>query len=257
MPYLIFVLIALSCVSIVSCSWIAKKITCIPAQVIPDSTNLYVKVYLCILFTCVWISLTPYEEFPAHSNAFWEWQVPQYFALHVIFSFLKNDADHLKSSILYKSLIFSIASLSSFLSSFTIITIVWSARSSKAFQTILFSTLQPSLSCLFVFAGRRSEKFLLATECHLLELLSCFESFAYGVAKSDGFMSWKIPLYGFLSFSLGVGAIGITDYFLPISQRITQGTASTQDRQAKRHTKREGQDTKKEASAENPMSQRV
>ena len=182
------------------------------------SMRLFVRVWFCMLFACLWLSVQPRQRVSVVALG-WEWQLPLYAAIPVVLTF-NRQTRRITACLLLEKIGVAIGAC---LSALVILTVVWVARRSQIWQGVVLSLMQPtfSASCVLLQSARKNLRTGLF-HTHILETIIVFDSFTYGSTFSETFTVWKLPVFAFVSYIFGVFVVFMGALFIALPWTVRQ-----------------------------------
>ena len=228
MPWSIFIILFVAATTLPAC-WLGCNRLCVrlPARctrLFSGHARVFVRVWLCTSFATVWLSIQPRQRIDATSPD-WEWQLPLYAVIPVVLIFGDSDKAVTGCTML---LHVGIAAVGCFLA-FLIIVVIWLSRGSQAAQGTVFSCIQPTVSAaVIVFQRRCRSSWVKSVQySHLLQVLVTFQSFVYGTTSSASFTAWKLPVFAFVCYTVGLVFIFMCALF--VAPRWTCGISEANE----------------------------
>ncbi len=176
------------------------------------SSRAFLRTWTSMLCCTLWLSLQPTNTLILLTGE-WEWQLPLFSAIPVVLTFGEEDPCISAFVMLCRLGIGAIGCILSF----TVCTIVWLVKSEKVLQGVFLCAIQPLISGLFVLSQRRTTKQSLKRHIHyshLLEIQIVFQSVLYGFISESSFVVWKLPVFVFASYTIGLYFIFSTVLFV-------------------------------------------
>lgn len=208
MPWIVFVLFVVFLCLMPLC-WLScnRLCRCFPAKyaLTAKRTRIFLRAWFASLFVCIWLSAKPRQHVvPVDGEDFsaWEWQLPLYAAIPVVFTLSDSERRISLCVILLNLAVVAVASLVAFI----IVSVTWACKASKDAQIVVFSLLQPTASSVAILLQNvvAVQRRAFVLHFHILELLVVFQSFVYGATSSDTFTAWEQPIFAFVSYTFGL-----------------------------------------------------
>ena len=227
MYWLIFVLL-LSLCTVLPLGWAGcNRILCarVPTLSCFRHLRLFLRVWVSMFFASLWLSVQPNQSVTS-TPLEWQWQLPLFAAIPIVMTFGEFRKPISCCLLTMRLMIATMGCLSSL----AIVTIVWALKSSKTAQGVALCTLQPTFSASIVTVQNniRPSRRSYLEYSHLLEVMITFQSFVYGANASDEFTAWKLPVYAFASFGVGIVVILICVLFIAPDWRCGVHEATTE-----------------------------
>ena len=200
---------------------------------------MFLRVWTCMLFASVWLSVQPRQSVTEIPTG-WEWQLPLYAAIPVVLTF--EDADK-TISLCVVWIRLCIVILGCMLS-LVLTSVIWAAKDSSVAQGVILCVIQPVLSVFFSAAYNYSNNWKKHIQfSHLIEILVTFQSYTYGATFSNEYHAWKLPVYVFISYFIGLIFIYMSVLFIAPRWECVLCSGDLEEGEGKKETDGEKKNT--------------
>lgn len=203
-PWTIIIVFSVAGFCVLPVCWFTANRVCIklpfPQNVPWKRLRIFSRVWISMCFASVWVALKPQPSSIIHYDAEWAWQIPLFSALATLLIFQDMQITLSACFVLTNISVVGLGCLTSF----AVVSLMWSLRMSAAAQGLLFAIIQPSISASAVllqdvYTSYKNTIFI----SHCIEVVVSFLSLMNNSARDDEFNVWEIPVYGFLSYTIG------------------------------------------------------